>query len=554
LARVASLEDAVAEYVRDGDTVALESSAHLIPYAAGHEIIRQGRRDLALVRLTPDLICDQLIGMGCAQKLIFSWSGNTGVGSLHRFRDAAENGWPRPLELEEHGHAGMVNAYAAGAADLPLAVVRGYVGSDLAKLGARVRFVTCPFTGEELAAVRSIRPDVAVIHAQKADRRGNVLLWGALGVQKEATLAAEEVIVTVEEIVDDLEAWPGACVLPARNVSAVCPVPGGARPSRAPGYYQRDEGFHRAWDKIARDREVFLAWMRRHVLDAADDAGVRHPPPETRIGVPLRGTTPPPREHAAFSATEMMTVAAARMLENGAVCLVGVGLPSTAASLARLTHAPDLVLIGETDPTAADPQASPLSRGGSGQTLGAELSIATREIYRYWLQGGRVDLGLVSAAQVDRFGNLNASFVGGTYAQPRVRLPGAGGSPEIAAMAGEVLVVMRQDRRSFVDRLDFVTSAGHLRGGGARRRGGLSGKGPTAIVTDLGILTPDPATKEFTLTSIHPGVSVEQVRAATGWDLKVAPGVATTPMPEARELRALRGLAAPGLEGFGAVA
>lgn len=275
MAKITPLREAVASLVHDGDTVALEGFTHLIPHAAGHEIIRQGRRDLTLVRMTPDLIYDQLIGMGCAAKLIFSWGGNPGVGSLHRFRDAVEQGWPHRLEIEEHSHAGMANAYVAGASNLPFALLRGYTGSDLPKVNPNIRFIECPFTGEKLAAIPSVRPDVTVIHAQKADRRGNVLLWGILGVQKEAALAAKRSIVTVEEIVDDLDAPPNACVLPSWALSAVCPVPGGAYPSYAQGYSERDNRFYKAWDPIARSRDDFRAWMQRHVLDTDDFAGFR---------------------------------------------------------------------------------------------------------------------------------------------------------------------------------------------------------------------------------------------------------------------------------------
>jgi len=275
MAKITPLREAVASLVQDGDTVALEGFTHLIPHAAGHEIIRQGRHDLTLVRMTPDLIYDQMIGMGCAAKLIFSWGGNPGVGSLHRFRDAVEQGWPHPLAIEEHSHAGMANAYVAGASNLPFALLRGYTGSDLPKVNPNIRFVECPFTGERLAAIPSVRPDVTVIHAQKADRRGNVLLWGILGVQKEAVLAAKRSIVTVEEGVDDLEAPPNACVLPAWALSAVCPVPGGAYPSYAQGYSERDNRFYKAWDPIARSRDDFRAWMQRHVLDTDDFVGFR---------------------------------------------------------------------------------------------------------------------------------------------------------------------------------------------------------------------------------------------------------------------------------------
>ena len=259
------LHDAIAALVHDGDTVALEGFTHLIPFAAGHEIVRQGRRDLELVRMTPDLIYDQLIGMGCARRLVFSWGGNPGVGSLHRLRDTVENGWPVALELEEHSHAGMANRYAAGAARLPFAVLRGYSGTDLASR-TNVATVTCPFTGEELTAVPAMRPDVGIVHAQRADRRGNVQLWGIVGIQKEVVLAADRSLACVEEVVDELEPRPGAIIIPSWAVTAVAEVPRGAHPSYAHSYYDRDNDFYRAWDPIARDRDAFRAWMEEHVL------------------------------------------------------------------------------------------------------------------------------------------------------------------------------------------------------------------------------------------------------------------------------------------------
>jgi glutaconate CoA-transferase subunit A len=260
-ARILSLPDAIAELVHDGDTVALEGFTHLIPVAAGQEIIRQGRRDLTLVRMTPDIVYDQMIGAGCARKLVFSWGGNPGVGSLHRFRDAIQNSWPAPLEIEEHSHAGMANRYAAAAAGLPFAVLRGYAGTDLIRHTDTIKTVTCPFTGEELAAVPALDIDVTVIHAQRADRHGNVQMWGIVGIQKEAVLAAKQALVTVEEIVDDLEPVPGQLILPTWAVTAVAEVPGGAHPSYAQGYSDRDNAYYRVWDQLSRDRDRFSDWL-----------------------------------------------------------------------------------------------------------------------------------------------------------------------------------------------------------------------------------------------------------------------------------------------------
>jgi glutaconate CoA-transferase subunit A len=267
------LAAAIEEYVADGACIALEGFTHLIPFAAGHEIVRQSKRRLHLVRMTPDLVYDQLIGMGCASRLTFSWGGNPGVGSLHRLRDAVENAWPSPLELDEHTHAGMAAAYCAGAARLPFGMLRGYIGTDLTEVNPRIRSVECPFTGEQLAAVPAINPDVTILHAQRADREGNVALHGIVGAQREAALAARSLVITVEEIVESLPPAMNSIVLPHWVVSAVAHCPGGAYPAYAQGYYGRDNAFYQRWDGIARDREGFVEWMERHVLGSRDHRG-----------------------------------------------------------------------------------------------------------------------------------------------------------------------------------------------------------------------------------------------------------------------------------------
>ena len=265
-----SLDAAIAEFVGDGACVALEGFTHLIPFAAGHEIIRQRRRDLHLVRMTPDLVYDQMIGMGCARRLTFSWGGNPGVGSLHRLRDAIERQWPAPLAIDEHSHAGMAAAYRAGAARLPFGMLRGYIGTDLAAVNPAIRSVECPYSGERIATVPAINPDVTILHAQRADRRGNVAIEGIVGAQREAALAGKTLVVTVEEIVDDMPPAMNSIVLPHWVVSAVVHCPGGAYPAYAHGYYDRDNDFYLRWDAIARERDSFLDWMERHVLGTTD--------------------------------------------------------------------------------------------------------------------------------------------------------------------------------------------------------------------------------------------------------------------------------------------
>jgi glutaconate CoA-transferase, subunit B len=242
-----------------------------------------------------------------------------------------------------------------------------------------------------------------------------------------------------------------------------------------------------------------------------------------------------------YSADEIMTVSAARMLRNRAVCFVGIGLPSKAANLARLTHAPELVLIYESGPIGAKPSVLPLSIGDGELCTTADTTVSTAEIFTFWLQGGKIDVGFLGAAQIDRFANINTTVVG-DYDRPTVRLPGAGGAPEIAGSAGEVFIVLRQTLKTFVERLDFVTSVGHGEGGDYRRRTGLTGGGPAAVITDLGILRPDPSSKELTLTNIHPGVAIDEIRAMTGWIVRVSSNLEITPPPTPEELTVLRDL------------
>lgn len=272
MAEFLSLADAVRGNLSSGDTVAFEGFTHLIPHAAGHEVIRQGIGDLTLLRMTPDIIYDQMIGMGLAKKVIFSYAGNPGVGLLRRMRDAIEHQHPRAIETVEHSHSAMAQAYEAGAAGLPCAVFRGYRGAELPRVNPDIRTLTCPFTGEELAAVPAHRPDVTFIHAQKASARGDVLIEGIIGVQKEAALAARRVVVTVEEVVPDFAGLhPNLCVLPHWTIDAIAVVPGGAHPSYTHGYYARDNAAYLEWDRISADRELFSAWIAENVLAVGPD-------------------------------------------------------------------------------------------------------------------------------------------------------------------------------------------------------------------------------------------------------------------------------------------
>ncbi|MEO8625541.1 MAG: CoA-transferase [Candidatus Limnocylindrales bacterium] len=260
--KVASMHDAIAALVRDGDSVAIEGFTHLIGFAAGHEIIRQGRRDLTLCRLTPDLVYDQMIAAGVARKLVFSWLGNPGVGSLHAVRRWAE-ATPRKLELEEYSHFGMVCRYTAGAMNLPFFPLRSYQDTDLPKANPLIRPIKSPYSNEEIYAVPALKPDVAIVHAQRADAAGDTQVWGLLGCQKEAAFAADRVIVVVEELVDEavIRADPNRTILPGLVVDAVVVEPFGAHPSYAQGYYDRDNAFYLEWDRISRGEESLQSWL-----------------------------------------------------------------------------------------------------------------------------------------------------------------------------------------------------------------------------------------------------------------------------------------------------
>ena len=533
MVRISSLAEAIQSAVRDGDTMALEGFTHLIPHAAGHEIIRQGRKRLTLIRMTPDLIYDQLIGMGCVDKLIFSWGGNPGVGSLYRFRDAVENGWPQKLELEEHSHAAMANAYEAGAAGLPCAVFRGYIGGDLPKVNAKIKYITCPFTGEKLAAIPAHRPDVAVIHAQRADKHGNVLIEGVLGVQKEAVLASKRSVVTVEEIVDDLgERSLNAVVLPHWTVGHVVEVPGGAFPSYAQGYYPRHNGFYKEWDAIAKERDSFLAWMKTNVLDKGPDAFA-----QMRVKSARRRS----EQHGRLQATRDDDRRGGARAQERRHLLRGhratfrrlqFRTPHPRAGYhadLRIRHA-----CNQAEYSAALDRRRRIVRDGADHRVGAGNVplLAARRPHQHRFSRRRADRQ-IRQSQYD--GGRLLRQAEGAAARRRRR---AGDRTS----CGEIFIIMAQGKRSFVDKLDFVTSIGHVSGGDSRARLGVATKGPTRLITDLALFEPDPETKEMTVVSIHPGVTREQMQENSGWKIRFASKVAETPPPTARELEVLRDL------------
>lgn len=272
MSKLLTMQQAMSRFVQDGDSVVMEGFTHLIPFAAGHELIRQRRQNLTLIRLTPDLIFDQMIAAGCARKLFFSWAGNPGVGSLYAFRRAVEQGIPAPLELEEYSHFGLALRLQAGAAGVPFLPTRNFAGSDLPRVNPNIRRVTCPHSGEELWSVPALNPDVAILHAQRADEEGNTQVWGLVGVHKEAAFASHRVIVVVEEIVSQevIRRDPNRTLIPGFRVNAVVHEPFGAHPSFVQGYYDRDNAFYERWDEISREADGLRRYLDESVYGLPD--------------------------------------------------------------------------------------------------------------------------------------------------------------------------------------------------------------------------------------------------------------------------------------------
>ena len=423
--KVATMRDAIADLVRDGDTVAIEGFTHLIGFSAGHEIIRQRKRDLVLARMTPDLIYDQMIAGGVARKLIFSWLGNPGVGGLNAIRrriEPASLGGDPPLEIEEYSHFGMVARYTAGAANLPFMPLRSYFETDLPKANPLIREIRSPYSDETVYAVPPLNPDVSIIHAQRADASGNTQIWGLLGCQKEAAFAADRVIIVVEELVDEavIRSDPNRTVIPGLIVDAVVVDPFGAHPSYVQGAYDRDNRFYLDWDPISRDEDAIQAWLREWVYDLPDraayvqklgEAASRHP--QAGLGtLGLRRLRGLPVSDLGFSKNEMMIVAAARELAGQRVCFVGVGLPNIAVNLAKRTIAPDMELVYEAGVFGARPARLPLSIGDPTIVTGATAVVSMFELFAFYLQRGLIDVGFLGAAQIDRFGNINTTVIG----------------------------------------------------------------------------------------------------------------------------------------------
>ncbi len=544
-----SMAEAIARYVEDGMSVAVEGFTAFICFAAGHEIIRQRRRDLTLIRMTPDLIYDQMIAAGVASKMIFSYLGNPGVGSLHAIRRAVEHGIPRPLALEEYTHYGLVGRYTAGASNLPFFPLRSYVGSDLLQANPQIKLIADPYGSGQIAVVPPLKPDLAILHAQRADVQGNTHLWGLLGVQKEVAFASKRVIVVVEEIVSEevIRSDPNRTLIPGPDRGR-----GGARAvGRAPllraGLLRpRQRGLPGVGRAVPRPRahrgvagRVGLRCGEPHRVPGQTGRGAAGRAQARALARRARGLWGVPMSDTPYSAAEMMIVVAARLLAGVRTVFVGVGMPNIACNLARHTVAPALELIYESGVYGARPERLPLSIGDPTLVSGATSVVSIADLFGLYLQGGRIEVALLGGAQVDRFGNLNSTVIG-EYDAPTVRLPGSGGACEIATNAQRTFIMMRLKRRAFVEQLDFVTTPGHLSGGDARRAHALPGAGPSLVITDRALFTFDNPEREMQLVELYPAVTVAEVQAAVGWPLRVAHTLQETAPPTPAELYLLR--------------
>ena len=545
--KLMSMKKAIGLHVKDGSSVCIEGFTAFICFAAGHEIIRQRRRDLTLIRMTPDLVYDQMVAAGVARRMVFSYLGNPGVGALHCVRRAIEKGRPAPLEVEEYSHYGMVGRYTAGASGLPFFPLRSYAGSDLPRVNERIRFVDSPFGGDTVAVVPPINPDVTIVHAQRADREGNAHLWGLLGAQKEAAFAGRKVIVVAEEIVDDtvIRTDPNRTLIPGLIVDAVVHEPYRRSPLLCAGLLRSRQRVlpavgqafsgRRPRARVARPvgvlrcRSFGVSSKARRRGDRKAEAGLG-----TRCPCRLRRI---PMSDPGYTLSELMIIAAARALSGVRTVFVGVGLPNVACNVARRTVAPDLELIYESGVYDARPARQPLSIGDPTLVTGATSVVSMADLFGLYLQGGRVEVALLGGAQIDRHGSLNSTVIG-EYARPTVRLPGSGGACEIALNARRVFIIMALKKRAFVPRLDFLTSPGHLAGQGARVP--IAGQGPQLVVTDKAIFDFGNPQREMQLVSRHPGCSVDEIRADIGWDVRIAEDPGMTPAPTAEELLILR--------------
>ena len=528
--------------------------------SVSHEIIRQGIGNLHVSSVNPAYGVDILIGAGLVRSVESGCLNMERLGLPRNFCRAVEAG---AFKSEDFEHLGMTMRYLAGALGISFIPTKAELGSDIVAYQAleakKVQIGPCPFTGETYAILPACTPDLAVVFATQADEFGNTQIEGTAFADEFIAKASRQIIVVAEQIVttEEIRQRPQDTLIPSYRVDALIHEPWGAHPTASPGHYDYDYEALQEYQQAARDATSFKAYIRKYVLDAKDfkeyldkaltPSRMQRLRYDPRLGysseiaevVTCGGFTGDLPDEC--TRNEMMIVAAARQIREGEVTIVGTGLPMAATALAMNTHAPNLNYIVETGIGDLMPVHASLSVADT-RLLGAAKPSFVRNILEalgFLVQRGLADLGFLGGAQIDMYGNLNATCVG-DYAKPKKRFPGSGGANPIASCAKRVLIIIRHEKRRFLERVEYITSPGHLQGGDSRRAAGLRGGGPDRVITDLGIMDFEPVSKRMRVISLHPGITREKIQEATGFPLLFAPEVAVTPPPSPEELNILR--------------
>ena len=553
--------EAVARFIKPGMHIGFGGfSLCRNAMSVSHEIIRQGIGNLHVSSVNPAYGVDILIGAGLVKSVESGCLNMERLGLPRNFCRAVESG---SLKSEDFEHLGMTMRYLAGALGISFIPTKAELGSDIvvhqALEAKKVHIGPCPFTGETYAILPACTPDLAVVFATQADEFGNTQIQGTAFGDEFIAKASRQIIVVAEQIVttEEIRMRPQDTLIPSYRVNALIHEPWGAHPTASPGHYDYDYEALQEYQQAARDAASFQAYIQKYVLGVKDFKAyldkaltpsrmqrLRYDP---RLGysseiaevVTCGGFTGDLPDEC--TRNEMMIVAAARQIREGEVTIVGTGLPMAATALAMHTHAPNLNYIVETGIGDLMPVHASLSVADT-RLLGAAKPSFVRNILEalgFLVQRGLADLGFLGGAQIDMYGNLNATCVG-DYAKPKKRFPGSGGANPIASCAKRVLIIIRHEKRRFLERVEYITSPGHLQGGDSRRAAGLRGGGPDRVITDMGIMDFEPESKRMRVISLHPGITREKIQEATGFPLLFAPEVAVTPPPSPEELNILR--------------
>ncbi|MHB8917142.1 MAG: CoA-transferase [Desulfocucumaceae bacterium] len=561
--KVMTVSEAVGRFISDGTHIGFGGfSLCRNAMVVSHEIIRQGKKNLKISSVNPAYGVDILIGAGLVESVESGCLNMERLGLPRNFCRAVEEG---RLKSEDYEHGAMTFRYLAGALGLPFIPTKSLLGSDILKYQVldrkKFEYGTSPFNGEKVVLLPPCNPDVSVIHVTRADEQGNCQIDGSAFCDEYIAKASSIVIVVAEQLVDDetIRRDPGVTVIPAHCVSAVVHAPWGAYPTAVPGCYDYDYEYINYYQACAKKSEAFSEYLKKYVFGVKDFdqfleiAGTpityRRLAIDPRLGYSrytaemVTGASGGlDRDPGVYTNKELMIIAAAREIRDGDKIIAGTGLPMAATTLAKLTHAPDCLYVVETGIGDVNPVHSSLSVADPRLAGAARPSFVrnTLEGLGFFVHRGHADVGFLGGAEIDIYGNLNATALGDDYFLPKKRLPGSGGANVIASCAGRVMVIMKHEKRRFKKRVDYITSPGFVEGGNSRAECGLTGGGPYRVITDLGVMGFDAVTKRMMVISLHPGVTQEQIQEATGFDLIFPDQIAVTPLPTEEELAILR--------------